>query len=275
MYYRHNLQYNYPEKPDQHMITVNPKRKVVLDQNYPYYNKSFVFKLGKGLFRVLLSLIIFPLMLVTHGLKIYGKKNLRRHKKILKEKGAISICNHTYMWDYLAVLKAIRPRSAFIPVWQDNIRGGFGLGMRWAGAIPIPTDSYNGMKAFKKDLEQVFNEKKWVHFFPEGSMWFFYPDVRPFKKAVFHYAVKYDRPIVPIAMTFRDRKGLLKLFGKTPMIDCHIGEPIWFDKSLPTKEAEIDLHKRAYKIMQEMCGVKEGDKTYNPDYNPKEYIKTM
>ena len=118
-------------------------------------------------------------------------------------------------------------------------------------------------------------KKKWLHFFPEGSLWFYYPDIRPLKKAVFKYAVKYDKPIIPITMSFRPRKGLLKIFGKKPAVDLHIGEPLYADKSLPRAEAEEKLHKEAYHIMQVMNGINPGDPTYNTDQNPQNYKKTM
>ena len=43
MYYRHDLNYQYPDKCDQHMITVKHLRDVVLDENYPYLQKGFGF----------------------------------------------------------------------------------------------------------------------------------------------------------------------------------------------------------------------------------------
>ena len=41
MYYRHNLNYEYPSRPDEHMIKVKPIRKVVLDEKYPYLQKGW------------------------------------------------------------------------------------------------------------------------------------------------------------------------------------------------------------------------------------------
>ena len=106
-------------------------------------------------------------------------------------------------------------------------------------------------------------------------MWFFYPDVRPFKKSVFQYAVKYDRPIIPIAMSFRPRKGLLKYFVKTPLVDLHIGEPLFADKTLDAQEAAKELGREAYHVMQGLCGVHPGDPTYNVDQSVENYKKTM
>ena len=36
MYYRHNLNYQYPEKCDEHMISVKHIRDVNCDEHYPY-----------------------------------------------------------------------------------------------------------------------------------------------------------------------------------------------------------------------------------------------
>lgn len=274
MYYRHNLNINYPDRPDQHMLVVKETKKVVLDESYPYLQKSLGFKLLRGVYWLGLNTIVFLMCRFTHGLKIYGKENLKKHKKELKN-GAITISNHVFMWDYLCVLKAIRPHLAYFPAWKENLNGGFGSWIRLSGGIPIPTHSFRCMAKFNKAIEEVLESGKWLHFYPEGSMWGYYPDIRPFKKAVFQYAVKYDKPIVPISLSFRPRRGLFKLFGKKPLVDLHIGEPIYADKSLDKREAAERMRAEAYHIMQVMNGINPGDPTYNTDQDPDHYKKTM
>ena len=144
-----------------------------------------------------------------------------------------------------------------------------------AGGIPIPTDNLRAMVKFKGAMEEVFTRGDWMHFFPEGSMWFYYPDIRPLKKAVFKYAVTYDRPILPITFSFRPRTGLWKLLGKSPLLDLNIGDPIFHDKSLSKVDAAKKLQQDAYRIMQEMNGIFPGDPTYNEDQTPENYQKTM
>ena len=58
-------------------------------------------------------------------------------------------------------------------------------------------------------------------------------------------------------------------------MDLHIAEPIYADKSLPTRVAADELRARAYRIMQEMNGIHPGDPTYNEDQNIDNYRKTM
>ena len=106
MYYRHNLDYTYPERSDGHMVVFKPTKKLRLDRNYRYLPRGFWFRIGRALVATLLHIVVFPLMHLTHGLRIYGRRNLKKHKKELKN-GAITVSNHVFLWDYLCVLKAI------------------------------------------------------------------------------------------------------------------------------------------------------------------------
>jgi 1-acyl-sn-glycerol-3-phosphate acyltransferase len=174
------------------------------------------------------------------------------------------------------VLCAIRPHLVHFPAWKTNMEGPNGPFIRASGGLPIPTGNIRAMIKFKRAMEEVLESKRWMHFFPEASMWFFYPDIRPLKPAVFKYAVKYDRPIIPITMSFRPRKGIFRIFGKKkPCIDLHVGEPIVHDKALSAIDAARDIQERAYHIMQVMAGVNPGDPTYNTDLSLANYKKTM
>ena len=274
MYYRHNLNYTYPERSDEHMLTLKRTKELHLDEHYDYMPHGTWFKISRALVASLLHLIVFPLTRLTHGLKIYGRKNLKAHKDELKN-GAITISNHVFMWDYLCVLKAIRPHISYFPAWKPNFESGFQPFMRILGGMPIPENDIRAMMSFKLGMDEVVKSGKWLHVYPEGSLWYFYPDIRPLKPAVFTYAVKYDKPLIPISMSFRPRKGLLWLFGKGPCVDLHISEPIYADKTLPPRQAAEELRARAYKIMQEMNGIFPGDPTYNEDQNIDTYQKTM
>ena len=274
MYYRHDLDYTYPERSDQHMLQLKRTKKFDLDASYDYMPHGTWFKIKRALVASLLHLVVFPLTHLTHGLRIHGRENLKAHKDELKN-GAITISNHVFMWDYLCVLKAIRPHISYFPAWKPNLESGFQPFMRILGGIPIPEGDIHAMAAFKRGLDDVVESGKWLHVFPEGSLWYFYPDIRPLKPAVFHYAVKYGKPLIPISMSFRKRTGFRKIFGKGPFVDLHISKPIYADKSLPPRAAADELRARAYHIMQEMNGIHPGDPTYNVDQNIDNYKKTM
>ena len=274
MYYRHKLHFDYPERSDGHMLKLKRTHPIQLDENYAYMPRGVWFRIKRALVATALCLIVFPLTHLTHGLRIYGRKNLKKHKKELK-KGAITVSNHVFMWDYLCVLKAIRPHISYFPAWKPNLESGFQPFMRILGGMPIPEGDIRSMIAFKRNLDEVVQSGRWLHVFPEGSLWYFYPDIRPLKLTVFQYAVKYEKPLIPISMSFRPRKGFRRIFGKGPFVDLHIAEPLFADVSLPPREAANELRARAYRIMQEMNGIHPGDPTYNEDQNIDHYRKTM
>ena len=274
MYYRHNLDYQYPEQSDEHMITVKHLRDTNFDENYPYFEKRLWHKIKRAALFVCLHLLAFPVVTIRYGLKIYGRDILKKYKKEFKD-GAITIANHVLIWDYICLMKAIRPRLQYHPGWKTNFEGPNGPLIRWVGGIPIPTGNMRAMVKFQQAIGDVLKNNKWLHFFPEGSMWYYYPDIRPLKKAVFKYAVRYDKPVIPITFSFRPRTGIYKLFGKAPLVDLTIGEPLFPDKSLSTPDAIDKLHADAYHVMQVMCGINPGDPTYNVDQKIENYKKTM
>ena len=113
MYYKEDLGYVYPNRSDEHMISVKHLRDTHFDVNYNYYDKTFFNKVKRFVLRIALYLVGFPVCTIRHGLKIYGRENLKKHKELLKN-GAITICNHVFMWDYICVMKAIRPRLEYL-----------------------------------------------------------------------------------------------------------------------------------------------------------------
>lgn len=274
MYYRHELDYTYPDRSDAHMLVLKKTRTVELDEEYDYMPRGFFFRVKRALVASVLNLVVFPLMHLTHGLKIHGRKHLKKHKKELKG-GAITVSNHVFMWDYLALLKAIRPHISYFPAWKTNFESSFRAFMRILGGMPIPEGDIHATMKFKKALDEVVSSGRWLHVFPEGSLWYFYPDIRPLKLSAFQYAVKYQKPLIPIAMSFRPRHGFRRLFGKGPFVDLHIAEPIYADPTLSPREAAEALRARAYRIMQEMNGILPGDPTYNEDQTVEHYQKTM
>ena len=58
MYYRHNLDcFHYPEKSDEHMITVKHLRDVNLDEKYPYRQKGFWFRIKRIALWIVLNIV--------------------------------------------------------------------------------------------------------------------------------------------------------------------------------------------------------------------------
>ena len=84
MYYRHNLDYKYPDRCDEHMITVKKLYDLNFDEDYPYRQKGFIYGCIRAFYWFMVNVIVFPLLRLTHGLRIDGKENLKKYKKSLR-----------------------------------------------------------------------------------------------------------------------------------------------------------------------------------------------
>lgn len=68
---------------------------------------------------------------------------------------------------------------------------------------------------------------------------------------------KYNMPLVPCVITYRERKGIFRLFGpkELPLLTVTIGEPIYPNTQQP-RNTEVDrLREVAHTQMQQMAGI--------------------
>ena len=255
----------YPEdNPYEQLVKPNFTSKFVVDENYPFVDDS---KKEKFLNRLLVTLIVrigMRIMLrVKMGLRYKGRENLKKYKKQLAN-GAITIANHCFRLDCPCVLLAAKvPYDVRIPMFAPNFGTKDGYFMKKVGGIPIP-EPEAGMAALKK-FNEAFDEFHrrgyWMHVFPEAKRWDFYKPLRPFQKGAFTMAYKYDMPLLPCVITYRERTGIFKLFGPKdlPLLQVEIGEPIFPDKSQPRAQEVNRLLTTAHKQMEQMAGI-----THNP-----------
>ena len=250
MFIPDNSKFPYPEDTASHYASIKMNRGIVFDKDYPYIDKSFSFRFKRFWVRLLLRIIVFPEAKIKMGIRIHGKGNLKYYKKEL-EGGAISISNHVHYWDYICAMKALHSyRWSYLLSWDKNINNDSGPLVRLVGGIPIPENDPAATVAFSKAIEGLFKEKGLLHIYPEGSMWEYYVPIRPFKLGAASFAVNYDKPIIPMAYTYR-KPGLIrtKLFKQIALFDLHIGAPIFPNKDLEKAERIRDLTVRAHQAV--------------------------
>lgn len=269
----------YPLDTDHHYLNVKKDNHVVFDDKYPYVDESKSFKFKQFLMRIPLVCIVFPLTHIRMGLKVKGKKHLKENKELIK-KGVVSCSNHVHMWDYLCIMNALKPKRTNILAWGPNIRGENGPAMRLVGGIPIPENNYKATLALFDAIHKKLDNGGWLHIYPEGSMWEYYAPIRPFKKGASYFACEADKPIIPLAFSYR-KPGWIrrKIFHQIACFDLNIGEPIFANKELPKTEQEMDLTKRAHDAVCSLAGIDPKENIYEPlfnhskriDYYTKEY----
>ena len=265
--------YPYPEDTDRHYLEIHKDRRIVFDASYPYIDKSGMFRFRQNMARILLNVIVFPLAKIRLGLKIEGRDNLKKNKDVI-DNGVVSVCNHVHMWDYIAIMSAIRPVRPNLLAWAPNINGENGTMIRLVGGIPIPDNNIAGQKAQLKALHGLLTEDNgWLHIYAEGSMWDYYRPIRPFKRGASYIAVANDKPIIPLAFTYREPGKIRRnIFRQIALFTLHIGEPIFPDNSLPAKARERDLTIRAHSAVCSLAGISPDENLYEHVFNNSKRI---
>ncbi len=243
----------WPEKPDQPVLFPKKLREVVVDGTYPFLDKSLKSRLRHTAVYAGIFTLVFLLQHIRYGIRFVGKENLRRNKKLFKD-GALTVCNHVYRWDFLAVVQAVR-KVLWFPARAENLGGSDEGLIRGAGGIPVTRD-FAGNRKFYEAFDELHSKKQWIHVFPEGCRWQWYSPIRPFKRGAFEFAHRYNIPVIPTVITYRRPGPLRRLLGvKHPLITLHIGEPLLTDQNLSSKKDSVRLREICHRRMCEMAGI--------------------
>jgi 1-acyl-sn-glycerol-3-phosphate acyltransferase len=165
--------------------------------------------------------------------KVYGKKNLKGIKR------AITTCNHVNKLDAVAVKKALGNKKFRVTVAEfNNLNCGLGTCMRAFGIMPFSSDM-TAMKNFNRSITKLLENNTFINFFPEQSEWWCYEKPRPIFQGAYYYAALNNVPIVPMFITFTDRRKKDKNGIILKKFHIHILKPIYPKEEL-TKKENID-----------------------------------
>lgn len=261
----------YPDYPFTRMVSVkvedSSKGKYQFDEHYPYLDDSFHYKFNRQINAFVLRWLDNVYHRVCLGLRIEGRDILKKNRKELSN-GGVSICNHVFREDAVMVCRALgRYRKMHIPMFAKHFNKSalYYWMLRYMGGIPI-AETMSGMKEFNRALDEYNSRGEWIHVFPEEVRWDFYPYIRPFRKGPFTMAYKYNCPLVPLVITFRERKGLYRLTGPKdmPLFTIRILEPIFPDRS-KSRESEVRrMLELAHARMEDGAGIENNPWPANP-----------
>ncbi|MCR5049848.1 MAG: 1-acyl-sn-glycerol-3-phosphate acyltransferase [Paludibacteraceae bacterium] len=251
-----------------------------VDANYPYFDDSF-----HNRWRMFWSyaFILRPLgwmLRLKYGLRwqIEGEKGWRRSscgvRRWLRQfdlsRGAITVANHCYRHDCASVLTSIHAsHHTRIPMFAPNFRTKDQLFLCRVGGIPIPAaeEGLSAMKAFNSAFDQYNERGYWFHIFPEAKRWDWYKPLRPFQKGAFTMAYKYNKPILPFAITYRPRTGIFRWFGPAnePLTQVIIGKPIYPDTTQPRAVETERLRELTHETICRLAGITNNTWPAKPD----------
>ena len=235
-------------------------RNVVVDANYPYLNNSLKYRFFNwSMWNLLLKFGLGLKLRIQMGLRFKGRENLKKYKDVLSG-GAITIANHMYRLDCPCVLLAVKAKhTTRIPMFAPNFSTKDNFFLNVVGGVPIPPREagITAIKKFNEAFDEFHRRGSWFHIFPEAARWAFYKPLRPFQKGAFSMSYKYNMPLLPCVITYRERTGIYRLFGKKslPLLQVEIGAPIIPDRTA-TRGQEVErLREEAHHTMERMAGI--------------------
>lgn len=232
------------DKDDEAFKTRFEPKKVVLKDNYKFYNKNIFFRINSVITIYLISVLFFFYRTVFMGQKT---KNKRKYKKYIK--GNVIVANHTMQFDgfYHVILNL--PQKVYITMLQSNL--GFGVAsriLRNAGAVPIP-EKLAQMKTFLKSTASVLDEGKTVLLFPEANINLYCDHIRSFDEGAVKIAYYAHKQLCPMITVWRKAKGWYKLIGRKwcPTI-CYL-EPYTIKEQGSKKETTSFANRELQQII--------------------------
>ena len=229
---------------DEHVVSMWTPINIKVDENYKFIptNKAYI-KFTNG-FKGFAFSVLNLYDKIAYDFEIEGSENL----KPLENKGFISVCNHVNYLDCSMIGIALKRKDLSITAIKENFEIPFVRHLvKSLGAIPIPR-TIKARKKFDEAVSTLLKENHIVHFYPEGVLFPYYNGIRDFHRGAFVYAVKNNVPVVPLMITYHERKGIIK----APKAVIHILPPQYANENLSQREQIFDLKNRVTESMQNL-----------------------
>lgn len=223
-------EYEKEGKFNEHTFPIDYSLSVPVTEDFPYIKKGLTrIKYALEEFFLVKPFTFYMNERVLHT-KVFGKENIKGLKK------GIITCNHTDKFEYSAVKRAFKGHKVSITAANFNNRSDFlGEMMRAAGLMPL-SESAHVLRKFNEAIKYKLDHKEFVLFFPEQAMWLHYEKPRPLKNGAFHYAVKYNVPVIPTFITFTHTSKFDKNDWPIVHFNLHVLEPIYPKNDLNNRD---------------------------------------
>ncbi len=217
-------------------------KKIRKQISLPYFKRAISF--------VVYYFIAVPFLWVYLTL-LLGVRFRNRDKLKQIKGGAVIISNHVHTLDSAMNGIAAFPRKPVFTGLKANFHlpiAGFLVNI--LGTVPVP-ETMEEMKVFFFELVQQARNGRVIHFFPEGELRKYDRELRPFKKGAFQIAEEASVPVVPIGITFKDKRWIFPLLSHQKVI-LSIGDPIYPDSFKLKREAIEELNLESYEKMNDL-----------------------
>ena len=196
-----NKTFNVKVENDDPVVTDEQREDIVLNYDIFYHS------LSKKIKRILARRIVNNYTKFFNGdTEIVGIDKLKDIKG-----GAIITCNHFNVMDSTIIRKLMidlkKEKKLAIVIEESNIflPGKFNLLTNNCNTIPLSSSRLYMKNKFYPAMEKRLNDGDWILIYPEEEMWFNYKKPRPLKPGAYHFAIKYNVPIISCFIEMREK----------------------------------------------------------------------
>lgn len=196
-----NETFNVKVENDDPVVTDEQREDIVLNYDIFYHS------LSKKIKRILARRIVNNYTKFFNGdTEIFGIDKLKDIKG-----GAIITCNHFNVMDSTIIRKLMmdlkKEKKLAIVIEESNIflPGKFNLLTNNCNTIPLSSSRLYMKNKFYPAMKKRLNDGDWILIYPEEEMWFNYKKPRPLKPGAYHFAIKYNVPIISCFIEMREK----------------------------------------------------------------------
>lgn len=211
---------------DEHIVKMWTPFNIKVDETYEFIPESRAFIAFSSGMRKFANCVLHGLNKAVFSLEIRGSENLKE----LEGKGFLTVCNHVNFLDCAMIANAAGRSDITFTTLKENFEIPLvRLLIKMLGAIPIPRTP-KAMAKFSEAVGVLLEQGHVVHFYPEGILYPYYNGIRKFKRGAFTYSAKFNKPVVPMLITYYERRG------RKPKAVITVLEPVYPDEFLTQKE---------------------------------------
>lgn len=223
-------------------VEPDPPSRMIMPDEVDYLNKKLSSKI-KTFFALIIEKICEKVLKKKFDITVDGTENISDVSG-----GAIITSNHFAPTENIAVkiaVKSAKGRHKFYKVVREGnffMKGIIGFLLKNCRTLPLSSNLHT-MKKLDNAVSEILESKDFILIYPEQSMWWNYKKPRPYRIGAYHFAAKYNVPVIPCFVTL-SKKGTV---GKNGFPDLkytiHVMKPLYPDPSKTIRENA--------KIMQE------------------------
>ena len=205
----------------------------------------------KTFFARAMAAILQPLVRKDLKIQVVGEENLAEIKG-----AAIITSNHFSIFENIAVKEVadrVQGKHRFYRVIKGlnfSQPGWVGFLMKNCDTLPL-SKNLKTLRLFESALEKILQDGGLVLVYPEQAMWWNYRKPRPPKAGAYHYAAKFDVPIIPCFVTMEDTDIPDGYGFPKQAYTIHVMPPLYPNPQRTARENERTMQAENYRLCLE------------------------